>query len=302
MNSLLVNEEDAREFCRAFLLPYRKPRLLEYVARNKYAPTTTTTTIAGGEKQQRLSKSSKILDRKILSFDDDRGEDNFIPELRKLEVLAAAGMFTDRKSDAPIPIEWTVVYVTAYPLDEDDASDAFISHVVERRQEARRGSAKQQQRQQEKSLTTARAVAVAAPVISRTIGLMQTFLHQSPCRQHRMLKLDVDTKEPSLLGNLYRSMADCVIEVALETRGGYHVIVKRGPSCQKLWKFAACINNVATMALADQWITIEDNNGPMIAIPGTNQGGFTVRNVTTQWQEAVRRSSALESSITTGKL
>ena len=144
--------------------------------------------------------------------------------------------------------------------------------------------------------TTTASAAVTPPIVSRTIGHMQTFLHQNPCRQHRMLKLDVDTKDPELLGNLYRSMADCDIKVAVETRGGYHVVVTRGPSCQELWKFAMSINNVATMASANQWITIEDNNGPMIAIPGTKQGGFTVRDATTHWQEAVRRPSALETS------
>ena len=191
-------------------------------------------------------------------------------------------MYQDPKTSATIDIEWMVAYITAYPLDEDDACDTFTAHVLERRRQHRHAVVKQN-------------VDPSAPAMSGMIKQIQTALHQSPCRQHRMLKLDVDTKDPELLEQLYLALVGIKLVLAAETHGGYHVVIERGPACQSLWKFARSTN--AGVNVADQWITIEDNSGPMIAIPGTNQGGFTVRLVTEQWVESLRRAAAAEESV-----
>jgi hypothetical protein len=102
-----------------------------------------------------------------------------------------------------------------------------------------------------------------------------------------MLKLDIDTKDPELIQQLQQAMRDCTLVLAMETRGGYHLIIeRRGQGLQGLWKFAREVNRGVTAQ--DQWITVEDNSGPMVAIPGTNQGGFTVRLKTEEWKAALR--------------
>lgn len=261
--TLLVDEEEAREFCRTFLLPYEKPRLFQCMARNKYA-------------DGKLSKNGIFLERSCLTFDNkNTAEDNFIRELCKVDVLAQAKMYKDAK-DLTIEPDWMVVYVTAYPLDEDDACDEFIQRVLERRKNHRRALIK-------------RTISDASiPAMSRLMSQMQTCLHLSPCRKHRMLKLDVDTKDANLLHQLYASMKETNVVVAVETRGGFHVVIERGPGCQSLFMFARQVNS--TLKKAEQWITIEDGAGPMIAIPGTNQGGFTVRLATNVWKEALAGS------------
>jgi len=267
MKTLLADEDEARKFARTFLLPYGKPRLFQCVARKKYTNGGT-----------QLGRGQYILEQRILDFDDEeRAEERFIRELRKAEVLAQAGMYTDEKN-APIQIDWMVAYITAYPLDEDDATDAFIAHVLERRKDRRQALRNNK-------------MDASQPIMSKPMKAMQTFLHKSPCRMERLLKLDIDTKDPALLHQLYTAMHEAVVVVAAETRGGYHVVIERGKCCQGLWKFARDINTQIEKAY--QWITIEDGTGPMFAIPGTNQGGFTVRLATEQWREALQ-TAALE--------
>lgn len=106
-----------------------------------------------------------------------------------------------------------------------------------------------------------------------------------------MLKLDVDTKDPTLIKQLQKSINSAVIVMAAETRGGYHVVVEKGPWCRSLYDFARAVND--GVPKEDQWITIENNRGPMYAIPGTSQGGFEVKIRTEMWQQAVHHSAAL---------
>ena len=76
MPTLLVDEEAARHFCRTFLLPYARPRILQCVARKKYA---------NGE----MNMGTLILERTVLRFDKGQeSEDKFIRELRKFEILS----------------------------------------------------------------------------------------------------------------------------------------------------------------------------------------------------------------------
>lgn len=261
-NKLLVDEQEVRKFSREFLAPYGKTRLFHCMARNKYA---------GGE----LSHTSLTLQNSILGFDNlERGEEDLIREIRKAEVLVEAGIYKDRRAKGNIPIEWMVAYMSAFPLDEDDASDAFIAHVMEKRQQHRR------------AIVNGTIDDATTPAVSRIMSQMKTSLHNSPCRKSRMQKLDIDTKNPELLAQLQSAMVGAKIIIVVETRGGFHIVVERGgPAMQTLWKFASAAN--ANVKKEDQWITLEKGS-PMIAIPGTNQGGFTVRIATEEWVEALQ--------------
>jgi len=205
-----------------------------------------------------------------------KAEDQFIRKLRKCEVLANAGLYTD-EDDVALKLECMVVYVTAYPLDEDDAVDAFIEHVLERRKEQRR------------ALKNKKADAATGPIVSKPVRVLESLLHQNPCRMHRLMKLDIDTKDPVLLRQLQTAMCEATVVVAAETRGGYHLVIERGKSCENLYKFAREINSKTKFA--DQWITIEKGNGPMLAVPGTKQGGFTMRLATDEWKEALKNAA-----------
>ena len=272
---IFVDEGEARKFCQEYLmLLSRKPRLVNFMARSKY--------VTGDKK---LTSGTQIHEKRILSFDRENSEDRFIRFLRQVDILARAGFYHDPK-DPNIQIEpdWMVVYITAYPLDEEDAADKFIEKVLERRREFRRNAVVTKKNESNRS-----AMPNPLPTcLSRLSSLLETTLHSSPCREYRLLKLDVDTKDAKLLADLYRAMAGVVVVVAAETRGGYHVVIERrsSSSClQGLHKFVQAVQ--AGVPLQDHWITIESGNGPMLAVPGTNQGGFTVRLVTEQWRRAV---------------
>lgn len=266
---LIVDENAAREFCRTFLLPYPShPRLLQCVARKKYAKDDT--------QQQWQGPGLILLERSIIYFDKGQAsEDAFIRALRKIQVLADAGLYTNPRNPAQVlPSAWMVVYITAYPLDEDDAADALVTKVLTTRQAERRAQAKQD------GNTPATRTG-----LTHLLSKVETLLHQHPSRQHRWLKLDVDTKDPSLLVQLYTALGpDVDIVRAVETRGGYHVVLVKGPCCRDLYAMAKRVNTGVPQS--DQWITIENNDGPLLAIPGTSQGGFTVVDATKQWRLA----------------
>lgn len=80
-------------------------------------------------------------------------------------------------------------------------------------------------------------------------------------------------------------MRDCKCVLAIETRGGFHVVVERGPAMQALWKFAQDINK--DVPTEKQWITLEESCGCLVAVPGTKQGGFTARLKTDEWRHAL---------------
>jgi len=269
MPALLADEEAARRFCRTFLLPSKKPRILQCIARRKYS-------------NDELNMKFLILERTVLRFDKGQcSEDAFIRELSKFEVLADAGMYfeTSKESSGSTPTkktikpEWMVPYITAHCLDEDDAADAFVAKVLETRKDQRKALQKS-------------TPADKAPSMANVMSTMRTLLYQHPCKEDRGLKLDVDTKDPALIQQLQESMKGATILFAAESRGGYHVILEKGPCCQSLYKFARQVN--IGVPKEEQWITIENNKGPLLAIPGTNQGGFVVKCATEMWQEQVK--------------
>lgn len=261
---LLVDEDAARHFCREFLLPYPQcPRLLQCVARKKYAKDDP--------QQEWHGPGLILLERTILYFDQGQAsEDAFVRALRKIQVLADAGLYTNpRCPEQVIPASWMVVYITAYPLDEDDAADALVNKVLTARQTQRRAQANG------KDYTSAG--------LAHLVSKVETLLHQHPSRAQRWLKLDIDTKEAALLEQLYSALGQHARLVrVVQTRGGFHVVLEKGPCCQTLYALAKRVN--AGVPQPEQWLTIENNDGPMLAIPGTSQGGFSVQDVTEEWR------------------
>lgn len=200
------------------------------MARNKYCTQE--------EDRFKMSQGSIILERKIMYFDassSTRAEDDFIREMEKFELLAQAGFYKNPKTGQTLHISCMVVYITAYPLDEDDACDAFMMRIIQQRKEYQRSKFNRPNTNVLQSPPT--EVVQSQPHV---MSQLQTCLHQCPCKRHRMLKLDVDTKNPDLLQQLFQTMREGgnTVLMAVETRGGYHVVLERGPSCQSIWKFA----------------------------------------------------------------
>lgn len=85
MTTMLTDEEAARQFCRDYLLPSKKPRLLQLNARKKYSDGN-------------LTKGCFIFERTVLPFDKgQQSEDKFILELRKMDVLLSNGLYTQQQ-------------------------------------------------------------------------------------------------------------------------------------------------------------------------------------------------------------
>lgn len=222
-----------------------------------------------------------ILEQTVLRFDKGQeSEDKFIRELTKMSILADAGMYVEPskvkhgsgETVTKIQSEWMVPYITACCLDEDDAADGFVQKVMETRKDQRKALENQK-------------TADKVPCMSNVMSKMMTQLHQHPCREYRWLKLDVDTKDVELIQQLQESLKGATVLVAVESRGGYHVILEKGPFCQSLYKFVRSTNQ--GVPKEEQWITIE-NDGALLAIPGTNQGGFAVQCRTEMWRQGVK--------------
>lgn len=78
-------------------------------------------------------------------------------------------------------------YVSAYPLDVDDACDAFIALILKHRTERRRALVNQKGKEVHEGLLL--------PALQQPISKLESLLQQSSNLQHRLLKLDVDTNE-----------------------------------------------------------------------------------------------------------
>lgn len=90
MTTMLTDEEAARQFCRDYLLPSKKPRLLQLNAREKYSDGN-------------LTKGCFIFERTVLPFDKgQQSEDKFILELRKMDVLLSNGLYTQQQKNAEL--------------------------------------------------------------------------------------------------------------------------------------------------------------------------------------------------------
>lgn len=314
MSSLVADEEAARHFCRTYLLPYKNPHILQLCARRKYA---THTTMPENNKKHDMMMSSSviILERIDLGFDKGQeSEDLFIRELNKMDILANAGFYTERSKKGTsggveddnsrakiLKAEWMVPYITAFGLDEDDAADAFVQKVLDTRKEQRRMLDKKGNQPETKKTRN-------APSMTNITSKMRSLLHQHPSTNYRWLKLDVDTKQPDLILELQSCLMGGHILYAAESRGGYHVVLEKGPYCKSLYAFASQLvkkrgtaggggskkdsddNQLHVAEEEEEWLTIENHKGPLVAIPGTSQGGFIVQNVTEEWRERVKKT------------
>ncbi len=89
---------------------------------------------------------------------------------------------------------------------------------------------------------------------------------QISCSNKYYIDVDVDIKDPQILGQIKGFINPSCLTV-LETRGGYHVLVKVSeidPSYKKSW-----YNNIMNLAGIDQ------SGDNLIPVPGCTQGGFT---------------------------
>lgn len=266
---LVYDEEQVRNFVKDFLLLDKvgRPRIIHLQARNKYA-------------NGQLSANAICAERKIVDFDDRTDDesiaDNFVRQLERLEILTRAGYFKDQKSGQVFEAEWMVLYITVFPLDEDDACDSFVSLVMDRRK----------QRRQEINGKDP-ASFLGKPTIRGLDSLMKTCLHKSPCsKDTRWMKLDVDTKDPVRIQKLQATIKADDLVISMETRGGFHVIVQKGKQTQELYSLAN--QESKGVPERERWLTIEGKS-PMMAIPGTLQGGFRVRNCTNEWKATLER-------------
>lgn len=103
------------------------------MARNKYA-------------SGRLRRKNLHLEKSTLSFhtssSSQQMEDKLVRCIRRTEALAAADFYEDG-NDVLIDTDWMACYISAYPLDVDDACEAFIAQVLEGRIEKRHALVKQ---------------------------------------------------------------------------------------------------------------------------------------------------------------
>lgn len=91
---------------------------------------------------------------------------------------------------------------------------------------------------------------------------------QVSCSNKYYIDVDVDVKDPQILEQIKGFINPSCLTV-LETRGGYHVLVKVSeidPSYKKSW-----YNNIMNLAGIDQ------SGDNLIPVPGCSQGGFIPR-------------------------
>lgn len=233
------------QFYHTYLRPHEgrrhSARMIISIARRKYFPS--------------LSQSQVIDSREILN-EESMTEGKFMNLLKRIELKLTLAV--DRKTFQPIPPEAWVIYMTANALDE---KKAYFSHLEG-----------MNQRVKEMCMSGNNA-----PL--RPISDYKSCLHNSTFRE--VIKLDVDTKEEQHLDQLKETLRSSSIKVsyALESRGGYHVLVPCKQQLKNLWLLGKELTK--TLGVKDTWLTVETINGsPQLAIPGTTQGAWLVRPTT----------------------
>lgn len=259
---ILEDVDETRRFVELLELHQEEgqhPRILQLIARNEYA-------------NGQLCRSCVIVDRTVV-----HNKVSLLRQLQKYEILAQAGFYQDDAGETIQP-QWMAPYITLFALNEDDALDALTGWVTDQRRQQRHAFLA---RNKEAPSTNPSS----APALSRLDRRWISLLHKSPCSQFSgWLKLDVDTKDPEKIRLLQGALSQCTVLLAIETRGGYHVVVETGKSTQELYHFVH-----RNGAGNEEWVTLENKGkGPMLAMPGTKQGGFVVRLVTEEWQDSVK--------------
>lgn len=224
-HSFIADESQVREFFRQHIAPYHDESYLNFIiipiARRKYWPS--------------LSKSQMNLSTKVFSA-SDTSEDRFVNELRRYEVKCGLykDTFTPKKmkddqlvKDQDIPSEAIAFYLTANPMNDLKAFFLMQREVSEKLESivfAKNGTGRN----------------TADKQIGQISSIYKSCLHKSD--QKIFLKLDVDTKELIKIESLRKFMREHSIKphLVVESRGGYHVLLKRstiGKNHEKLYRF-----------------------------------------------------------------
>lgn len=185
----------------------------------------------------------------------------FLNTLLKYQV--AEGLYLD-KDEKQIPTEAIAMYITANPMNEIKTMFQMITDFNQVLQ---------------KHLTTTNNKDVEDSKDNNEpsqqmfewegMNRYKSTLHQNA--HVNVIKIDVDTKDPTLIQKLDQLLdEESITPMKVETRGGYHYLINRVDQSEKLWKFAKTKEN-------SSWMTMEKNG--LIAIPGTIQGGYNVKFV-----------------------
>ena len=162
-------------------------------------------------------------------------KDMMFDKIRQLE--CAAGSY--RQNGNAIPQEALALYITVNPRDLWKATYSSLVNFAKKIQAGHNSINPQQEAMNE---------------------------IQVSCSNKYYIDVDVDIKDPQILKQIKGFINPSCLTV-LETRGGYHVLVKVSeidPSYKKSW-----YNNIMNLAGIDQ------SGDNLIPVPGCTQGGFT---------------------------
>ena len=244
------SSQQRRKFYAQFLKPHERRQsaswMFQVVARRKYFPE--------------LQKSSMQSFRETLNA-ETMTETRFLNLLDLMEYKAK--LWVDNKTGRTMPPEACVYYMTANALDE---KKAFFMHYENMSKQVREMAINSgSNRNDNKGDTISNVPSV--------ISDYKSCLEKSPYRE--FVKLDVDTKDPKFLKELVSILKENNIEVehTVETRGGYHVLIRCGKDLRQLYKLHNSV--VKEFGKEDAWFTIEPpNTSPRLAVPGMYQSNF----------------------------
>lgn len=245
-HTFIGDEAQIREFYRLHILPYKEIPYTNFIiipiARRKYWTP--------------LATSQENMSTKIFSPSD--GEDRFVNELKRYEVRC--GLYVDSKGQM-IPSEAMAFYLTVNTMNELKAYFLMQQEVSKKLEILLLSKGDRGEKNEDKGNK-----------LGHISSIFKSCLHKSDNKE--FLKLDVDTKDADKIESLKTFLKEHSIEphLVVETRGGYHVLLKKsmiGKHHEKLFRY---VNETSEKG---SWITIEKN--ALVAIPGTFQGGFLVK-------------------------
>jgi len=232
-------EKDKDKADTAAALQEERVCLLQLCARRKYAP--------------QLTRSEKIFDRQMVDFAADADAEPFVRQLLRLE--APLDAYAESQTGILIPSEAFALYLTLNPASTVDAFDLASRQVQAKLVEAARGH----------------QVGAVSP-----LNLFYSAVHIEV--GGRFEKLDVDTKDAALVGEL-RALFDAhriEPEFVIESKNGFHVVMDNKTSYGAITGRKALLEFVTTR----DWLDVNGKDShPSCVVPGTLQGGFPTRLV-----------------------
>jgi len=188
-----------------------------------------------------ITINSRVISTKKLNFA------KFLAYLKRYQI--EKDLYHD-SNHQPIPQHAFGLYITLNPMDEVKASFLTINDFN-----------KQLKDNYDKKTQEFRF---------NHIKVYKSNLHTCPIKKY--VKLDVDTKNPTLIQKLNNFLTKHQISVVLkiETKNGYHYVLPKEDQCKELHTYLKQEKKNSTTE--DCWVTIEQNAN--IIIPGTYQGGF----------------------------